>query len=334
MKKQLLFIVATLVALIFSSCKDNGGDDNPNGPWGVELTAQYTKVLTGNSYPNDIRHNEFSAEIAGTGTVTIDWGDGTIIKDMPIKLTQHTESNGYVYYTGEDFVHIYDKVGTYSVKITGKDGAITFLNFDQIDGGYNQYSTIQLNRCTQLKGLSIEGNRLTSLDISKCTQLEELDCYGNQLTSLDISKCTQLEELECEGNRLTSLDVSKNTQLKELYCDYNQLTSLDISKNTQLKRLYCADNQLTSLDISKCTQLKQLYCEDNQLTSLDVSKNTQLKELYCADNQLSATAMNKIYNDLPSWPDNERGYLEVDEATAGNYSIAENKGWNVRLSSH
>ncbi len=124
-----------------------------------------------------------------------------------------------------------------------------------------------------------------------------------EVTSIDATKCPALEGLNCHNNQLTSLDVSKNTALEDLSCSYNQLTSLDVSKNTALEGL---------------------RCDGNQLTSLDISKNTALEYLDCGDNQFSASAMNKIYNDLPVV---EYGELACDKL--GNYSIAERKGWYV-----
>ena len=124
-------------------------------------------------------------------------------------------------------------------------------------------------------------------------------CYTKHITSLDVSGCPALTSLRCYGNNLTSLEVSKNTALTSLDCEYNTLTSLDVSKNTALTKLSCGNNSLTSLDVSKNTALTSLDCEYNTLTSLDVSKNTALTYLRCGNNNLSASALNKIFNDLP-----------------------------------
>ena len=151
-----------------------------------------------------------------------------------------------------------------------------------------------------------------------------LDASGNKITSIDISKCSTLLELHCNRNQLTTLDISKNAMLKWLFCGQNKLTSLDVSKNTALTNLYCPDNKLKSLNICGCTKLSYLDCYRNQLTSLDVSGCTALKSLQCYNNQFSASAMNKIYNDLPVV---EYGYLMLDRL--GDYLVAEAKGWKV-----
>ncbi len=238
-----------------SSCKkDNDELDNPNGSWSVELTAECEST--------DSYRSKVMIELAGTGTVTIDWGDGTVLENF--RMPELKEEDEWHEYEGAEYTHQYDKVGTYLVKISGQSGAITLL---EVSNNYN-------------------GMDFSSIVLNHCSRLQYLDCWGNQLTSLDVSKCTQLKEL------------------------------------------YCWDNELTSLDVSGCKQLKELDCSENELTSLDVSKNTQLKELYCYNNRLPEVVMNKIYNDLPVVGQGE-GSISVDRDTAGDYHIAENKGWNV-----
>jgi len=149
------------------------------------------------------------------------------------------------------------------------------------------------------------------------------------LQAIKFGNCPELKAIECGGNQLTALDVSKCTALNSLYCDTTQLTSLDISKCKDLIILECVKNQLTSLDISKCTSLKYLNCNDNKLTSLDVSKCASLIIVYCYGNQLSATALNNLFNSLPTnehgmiFCSDNSGYATCDE------TIATKKGWKV-----
>ena len=162
----------------------------------------------------------------------------------------------------------------------------TKLNFLYCD--YNQITSLDISKNTELIELSCGGNQLTSLNVSNNTLLENLQCYDNQIKSLDVSKNTALVELWCNNNKLTSLNVSNNTQLIQLICNYNQITSLDVSNNTQIKKLVCGNNQLKSLDLSKNTELIILWCNDNQLTSLNVSNNTKLKQLLGNNNQFTS----------------------------------------------
>ena len=130
----------------------------------------------------------------------------------------------------------------------------------------------------------------------------------------------------------SSHTVTVKGKIKYFSVDDCEVTSIDVTKCPALEDLNCKDNQLTSLDVSKNTALEELQCKDNQLTSLDVSGCTALKSLQCYNNQFSASAMNKIYNDLPQGRVDEEGYRSRLECNKlGDYSIAENKGWDVQL---
>ena len=190
-----------------------------------------------------------------------------------------------------------------------------YVSVKEVEGDEVWYEINEQHTYTDGKSshtVTVRG-KIKGCDISYC-----------EATSIDATKCPALEYLECYDNQLTSLDVSKNTALRYLNCYGNQLISLDVSKNTALEELSCEDNQLTSLDVSRCPALERLYCKKNQLTSLNVSGCTALERLLCYDNQFSASAMNKIYNDLPVV---NNGDLRCDKL--GDYSIAENKGWYV-----
>lgn len=254
--------------------------DNSNGSWSIELTADYPSL-------HETYHCPFCIELAGMGVGTIDWGDGTL-ENFRISADLQW---------GERYNHTYDRVGTYPVEISGRDGAITSLKINENDGeseeeydGY--FSSLVLIRCNRLQYLHCGDNRLTLLDVGGCAELKELNCWDNRLTSLDVSRCPELKVLECDDNRLTTLNVSKNLKLE------------------------------------------RLSCIDNRLTTLDVSRNRKLESLWCCRNPLSAETMNQMYNDLPVI-ENSQNYrgdtLVVDRITAGDYRIAEAKGWKVKL---
>ncbi len=112
------------------------------------------------------------------------------------------------------------------------------------------------------------------------------------------------------------------------YTDGN--SSHTITVRGKIKWFIIDDCEVTSIDVTKCPALEGLDCRNNQLTSLDISKNTALHRLECYGNQFSASAMNKIYNDLPQGrvdEDGIRSSLRCDKL--GDYSIAENKRWYV-----
>ena len=84
-------------------------------------------------------------------------------------------------------------------------------------------------------------------NISKLTQLTGLNLSYNQLTSLpvEIGQLTQLTTLYLSGNQLTSLpvEIGQLAQLTELDLDYNQLASLPVEIGNM--------TQLTKLDLSR-----------------------------------------------------------------------------------
>jgi Leucine-rich repeat (LRR) protein len=190
---------------------------------------------------------EVKIYLAGTGTATINWGDGSECethKLIPFEKKKRDKLH-----------HAYSDESVHTITITGEK--ITWLNCGE--------------------------NQLTKLDVSQNTALTKLWCYRNQLTTLDVSKNTALIQLWCYSNQLTVLDVSKNAVLKELECGGNPLSVLDVSLNTALSKLDCWNNQLTALDMSRNTALKVLECNENQFSA--AALNALFKTLH--DNTVS-----------------------------------------------
>jgi hypothetical protein len=146
--------------------------------------------------------------LAGSGTVTIDWGDGSEIVTSALK-----EYKSRWFHIKNEYSYGYTSESSRTITITGEN--ITHI-------GCN--------------------GKLTNLDVSQNTELTYLECRFCQLTSLDVSKNTKLSRLICQGNQLTSLDVSNNTVLTGLDCSMNMLKNLDVSNNTALTRLSYACN--------------------------------------------------------------------------------------------
>ena len=134
--------------------------------------------------------------LAGSGLVTIDWGDGNIHR-----MERIDNSWGRREYN-------YNSSASRTITIIGKN----------------------------ITGLRVENdNGLTDIDVSKCISLEVLWCHGNNLTTLDVSKNTMLISLNCSQNKLTALNVSNNTDLTLLNCGYNRLTALNVNNNAELR---------------------------------------------------------------------------------------------------
>ena len=260
-----------------------------------------------------VKQNNVALEIAYTGTMTIDWGDGTAIETYPIPNTDSL------------YFHDYKSSSSFNIIITGD---ITYL-----DCSYNGLTHINVCKNTTLTYLNCSYNYLTSLDVSENTALTHLDCSQNLLTNLDISKNIALKYLDCAGNvALTSLDVTKNAVLTYLNCRMNGLTNLDVSKNTALTYLECFWNSLTNLDVSKNIALDSLNCGYNKITNLNVTNNTSLKYLYCFSNDLTTKELDALFGTLHSNAISGGKKIFVGKNPGSNdcdRSIAENKGWLV-----
>lgn len=297
MKRLFYLMLVVLGTAAFVSCSkdddDNngGGNNNGEGVITVKIEDEIEFLWIGTSALGEV--------------ITVNWGDGTTENFVSAINDDEELYSDFV----ADLEHEYTEKGTHTITITGKN---------IIEFGWEAPTS-----------MSTFTNAIYSIDASKCTTLESLYCYNsgddNGLIELNLNGCSALKSLEIEGD-LTSLDISDCTALTYLNCYDNQLTSLDVTQNTALTELDCGGNELTSLDVAKNTALTSLNCGYNQLTSLDITKNTALTELNCAGNQFTAAEMNKIYEALPTV---ESGQLSCDEL--GNWSIAEQKGWEVTL---
>jgi len=281
MKRQTSYIIIASIFLsaVVTSCEKEKD---------VEKVMTMTSSISG----------EVTISLAGTGSATIDWGDGSTSD------TQDLLSTASTLYTSIVFEHNYSETNTRKIRIYGDN--ITGLN------------------CAALQ--------LTNLDVSRNTVLKRLCCSNNQLTSLDVSNNTALILLECGQNQLTSLNMSKTAALTLLDCSYNQLTNLDVSNNNALTVLFCSTNQLTNLNMKYNSVLRTLDCGDNKLMSLDLSGSVMLLKLYCVTNQLSTDALHTLFGTLHSDFIEEGKAIFISNNPGTDYCdpfIASNKGWTV-----
>ena len=119
----------------------------------------------------------------GSGTRTVDWGDG---KSQDVTLVSGAER----------LTHAYAASGSHTIKI---NGMVTVLACAE-----NQLTVLDVSKNTALTELWCADNKPAALDVSKNTALTDLYCDGNQLTALDVSKNTDLTSLWCGENQLTA----------------------------------------------------------------------------------------------------------------------------------
>ncbi len=211
----------------------------------------------------------------------------------------------------------------------GLDISGTDINIDWGDGNSKYYTSSHGSYFTKIEHtyseegkytITITGNSLTKFGSDACL-------------SLDVSKAKGVTYLEF-GGAIESIDLSKNTELLELDCSSSNLSNLDLSKNNKLTCLSCDWSNLSSLDLSKNTSLQSLSCSNNKLEELILNSN-DIKDIGCVNNKLSVTALNNLFNSLPTEPDKDNNVTRaiVFDRNPGtndcDRTILTNKGWII-----
>ncbi|MDR2887524.1 MAG: hypothetical protein LBV26_05935 [Bacteroidales bacterium] len=161
MTLNILKIAVIMLALAVSAACTKDPPATPEEPAAnITMTTQASKVNLGLQMG------------LGTGSITIDWGDGEGSKKY---VPSYTSSCAYLIVD-----HYYSNTSEHTITITGD--SITEFG------------------CAK--------NQLTALNLSQNPTLTHLYCSLNQLTTLDVSKNIALQELYCSHNPLTTLDVS------------------------------------------------------------------------------------------------------------------------------
>ena len=124
MKNILLLIM--LCTSIFVACSDDDDKDDGNG-------NEKGWVVTMNRIINDKFEEDKDAYLicAGSGKMEIDWGDGTISKDLELPLYEEYDENfdADEDLDGSEFEHTYAQKGSYTITIKG-EGKLTYLDLD------------------------------------------------------------------------------------------------------------------------------------------------------------------------------------------------------------
>lgn len=312
--KRIFFLILVAALLIITGCRKEDYDD------GLKRMTMTVKDK-----------ERCALYLAGYGTATIDWGDGS--EAETVTLASLSKGYGHRFFgiltnpitltiTGENITQLFaNNAGLVNLNVS-KNTELTWLECDA-----NKLTDLDVRKNTALTLLYCGRNLLNSLDVSRNTELTRLLCYSNQLKKLDFSaNNTELTFLDCHDNLLNNLDVSKLSRLYDLYCVGNQITTLNLHNN--IKNLNCSDNQIKTLHV-KHTNIWHLDCSNNQIESLDMSENTELRSLYIDGNQFTVDALNTLFGILCNtdvgWIRiaNNPGTVDCDR------SIAERKGWKV-----
>ena len=340
------FFVLMVFALVFVSC-----DNEPKIPIQRQLEPGQIELIVIPSKASSVNLFFYVEEI------TIDWGDGTVEDIAPkgFSIHQHQFSDSdepQIILISTKGLTEFSQFGATEVRFGYAPDlrtVATWVDFSYPPVGQNlrrldvtklnalenlsvfgtQLTHLDVSKNTALTRLTVNSTQLTSLDLSNNTALLYVNAQRNQLTNLDVTNNIALQHLIVSGNRLTNIDLNNNINLRTLCLHSNQLTGLDVSKNADLRILSLHGNQLTSLDVSRNIELEVLRTGLNQLTSLDVSNNTELFEVGVWRNQLTASALNSLFESLPTIYHGQIDVANNPGTNDSDRSIAENKGWQV-----
>lgn len=131
------------------------------------------------------------------GDILVDWGDGSIEKNV--------------------FTHLYkDQNSFHRIKFLGLTNSLLYLRCRG-----NGLTHLDVTKCTILTNLRCDNNQLTNLDFSKNRELEYLYCHDNKLSELDLRNNKALIALICYNNLLLDLNIGQNLKLETLNCSGN-----------------------------------------------------------------------------------------------------------------
>lgn len=217
------------------------------------------------------------------------------------------------YYRADYATEDYDDVNIYETSTAPEINLSGFKKLTQvtIDSRNPYLKTVNLQDCTNLKNVTIEGRRedcIDTLNLKGCTNLRSLTLNWTNVNKLNLSglkklkevtvtddreslqtlnlkNCSSLKTVSVSGDRLSKLKLKGAKKLEKLDVSGRSLESLDLKTNTQLKELRLGWGTKTpSLDLSKNRSLTTLECYRTELVSLDLSSNPNLTKVDCHNN--------------------------------------------------
>ena len=159
-----------------------------------------------------------------------------------------------------------------------------------------------LNSITNLEGLDLSNNRLTSLSVINLKKLKVLYA-GNQrdssnnriLKTLTLPDSNTLTNLRVGNNLLTELNLKNYTNLTELYANNNSIKNLDLRYNSKLEIVDVSSKELSTLVLRNIKSLDSTTLTNNvngspNLQSLALGNNDKLTSIL-----ISGTNLKSIY---------------------------------------
>ena len=321
--RAVALITATTLALLFASCKQRGGGNNP-----IPTPKHDITFSVEGTQPNSTANGTLKATAEGideTDTSPINVKEG-----KTVTLTATPEAGYVVKEWKVGGVVVKDnKTNTYTHTVA-TTAVIVTVSFES-DGTLPNVPSVE-----GVAVLSLSPNKLSiyvkakTVDDSPITieGCEETTLVSNKGTTLTAKTTTvtlkgKIVELDCSWNNLVALNVQGLPALQKLSCGINKLTELNVQGLSNLQKLSCGDNPLNTLNVQGLNALQELDCVGGQLTSLNVKDCTALKELNCYQNKLNAEKMTELLQALPTRADGEGAkatlYTERTDLTEGNH---------------
>ncbi|MCL2068176.1 MAG: fibronectin type III domain-containing protein [Treponema sp.] len=198
----------------------------------VSFTTLSTRQMVLNTIYSNV---DINFQLWGSGTVTVDWGDGT---------TPTTRTFSSNIYRLESFAYVYGGAGNRTITIIGQNVTELYLT----------------NSSNGLSSVNFTGNPV--LDFLHLVN-------QNNLSSLNLTQNTALRSVIIENTGITgNLNLTNNNALIEVYCVNNGLlTGLLIDNKPNLQLIVCNNNDLLSLDFFTCPQLRRVECDNNRISA-------------------------------------------------------------------
>ena len=290
-----------------------------------------------------------------TSTYTIDWGDGTVERDVSGDRTHTYASSGdHVVRISGDFPGIYlNNQQPNAAKLVSIDnwGDIRWKSMSGAFHGasnmvYRASDTPDLSGVTDMAlmfgGASSFNGNISSWDVSSVIDMDEMfydaSSFNGDLSSWDVSSVTSMGEMfggasSFNGN-ISSWDVSSVTDMYAMFYDASSfngdLSSWDVSSVTDMGEMFGGassfNGNISSWNVSSVTDMYAMFYYassfNGDLSSWDVSSVTDMGEMF-----YDASSFN---GDLSSW--DVSSVTSMSEMFQGASSFNRNLGnWYIVL---